>query len=152
MPNYKYHVLKGNKIVAMATTKREAEAEARRVGGRVTEQRANPWQPELSSLGHYHQYYGNKRNKVPEGIPKDSPPSVAYEYAFTIIAPKSMVPVAIYVDRSPYNRDYEGWSPDGTRHYADAYLDIGETNSNDCSRQHMSPGDRKSTRLNSSHT
>jgi hypothetical protein len=141
MPSYKYHVVKGNRTVALATTKREAEAEARRVGGKVVEMRVNPWQPELSSLGGYTHYVGNTRNKAPEGIPKDAPPDpAAYEYAFTILAPKCLVPVAIYVDRSDYSSDYEGWTPDGKRHYADAYLDTSETNSNDCSRQHMSPG------------
>lgn len=37
MPHYRYQVCKGQKVLALSTTKREAEDEARRVGGHVEE-------------------------------------------------------------------------------------------------------------------
>ena len=43
MPKHRYQVVKGRQVVALSTTKREAEVEARRVGGRVVALAANPY-------------------------------------------------------------------------------------------------------------
>lgn len=149
MPSYKYRVLKGNKTVALSTTKHEAMAEAKRIGGRVVTlaeptHRENPYQETVYLPG---EGYGVSKRPVekvkqPKGEKFDNPDAMLrdYEYAFTLLAPKCMAPVAFYLDKSSYRFDYEGYAPDLSVKYGDAYLDENEEAMGGCSRQHMSPG------------
>lgn len=140
MIRYRYKVCKGRTIVALTTTLREAESEAKRVGGTFQSLKtANP----LSSR--------------PVGIDaKSRDRSQFQKYLFTILSPKCKFPLAVYLDPFSYDDPkqamegsgggegsytyYAGFNPDRTRIYAIGYVDEAERNKAGYLRQHMMPG------------
>lgn len=140
MIRYRYKVCKGRTIVALTTTLREAESEAKRVGGTFQSLKtANP----LSFR--------------PVGIDaKSRDRSQFKKYLFTILSPKCKFPLAVYLDPLSYDDPkqamegsgdgegsytyYAGFNPDRTRIYAIGYVDESEYSRAGYMRQHMMPG------------
>lgn len=129
MANYRYKVCKGRKVVAVATTQREAQAEALRIKGTFSRiKKVNP-------AGDF-----PYRPAGETAEPRDR--RTFSKYLFTILSPKCGVPMAVYLNPVEQGTHwfYGGFSPDQTTVYAIGYLDGDEYSKEGYFRQHMDPG------------
>jgi hypothetical protein len=64
-------------------------------------------------------------------------------YICTVLAPKSLTPIAFYTDRN--NRKIIGFSPDNSVWYTETSIDPAEASATGCTRVHMVPGLKERT-------